>query len=293
MFPNKISTKECENVFTCGSSEKLFEKNNYIIRDCTICKHRYTIPNLNFDSHININYDDSYFFGGRIGYPNYFEEKDILIECGKRYADIINKIRKPGRMLDVGSASGFILQGFIRKGWQGKGIEPNEKMAIFGKQNLCLDIEKTTLEDYETTEKFDLVSLIQVIGHFYDIDKSIRNISKILAKDGLVLVESWNMKSLTAKLLGSNWHEYSPPTVLHWFSRATLNNLFLQWGFIPIKTGIPIKRISFHHAISLLDEKVNLKWIKLISRRVGNSHIGQLNVIYPPLDIFWTIFKKF
>ena len=99
-------------------------------------------------------------------------------------------------------------------------------MVKFGSEEFGLNIENAPLENFDPSEKFDLVSLIQVIGHFYDIDKSIENISKILSKDGLVLVESWDMASWYAKILGKNWHEYSPPTVLHWFSKATLKNLF-------------------------------------------------------------------
>ena len=67
---------------------------------------------------------------------------------------------------------------------------------------------------------------------------------KILSEDGLVLVESWDMASWYAKILGRNWHEYSPPTVLHWFSKTTLKNFSYSMDSGPLKTGKPYKKIS-------------------------------------------------
>lgn len=280
------------NIFECEHSQFYFLKGKYLIKNCKVCNHRYTVPDLDFESHVETHYDDSYFFGGKAGYPNYFEEKDIIIEHGTRYAEIIGGLKKPGKLLDVGCASGFILKGFEKYGWAGKGIEPNGKMVSYGRQEMKLDIEKTTLEDFETEEKYDLVSMIQVIGHLYDLDKSLHKISGMLAGDGLILVESWDMESAYAKILGPKWHEYSPPTVLHWFSKGTLENLFLQHGFVPVKWGVPIKKISINHAFSLAEEKTDSPILKKIIKKAGDSGFKKMKVVYPPLDIFWTVFKK-
>ena len=234
MLSKNNFSKVCNNIYTCGKSKELFTINGYMIKECAICGHRFSIPVVNnLEAHINSNYNDDYFFGGKAGYPNYLNERDILIEHGEYYAKIINKVTKPGKILDVGCAAGFLLQGFINKGWQGCGIEPNEHMIKIGNEEFGLNINRSSLEKFEPAEKFDLISLIQVIGHLYDLHKSIENISKILSKEGLVLVESWDMASWYAKILGKNWHEYSPPTVLHWFSKITLQNLFTQHGFKP------------------------------------------------------------
>ena len=288
----KASTKQCTDISNCGFTRELFQINGYSIKECTVCKHRFTNPKSDISNHINENYDDDYFFGGKTGYPNYLEEKDILISHGERYAKIINKIQSPGRILDVGAAAGFLLQGFINEGWNGKGIEPNQQMVDFGRDNYNLELEKSTLEDFTTADKFDLVTLIQVIGHFHNIDKSISNISNLLSKNGLVLVESWDMNSFYAKILGKNWHEYSPPTVLHWFSKETLKNIFLQHGFIPVKTGVPVKKISLKHAASLLKEKYASKSFGKIFMVIDNLMKKDIKIIYPPIDIFWALFKK-
>jgi 2-polyprenyl-3-methyl-5-hydroxy-6-metoxy-1,4-benzoquinol methylase len=63
--------------------------------------------------------------------------------------------------------------------------------------------------------RFDLINMIQVIEHVYDLDKALQNVARLLKEDGLVLVESWNMKSIVARMMGKRWPEYNPPSVVH------------------------------------------------------------------------------
>ena len=59
----------------------------------------------------------------------------MLYNYGLRYAKIIAKYSKPGKVLDVGCAAGFILRGFKDSGWDVYGIEPNETMAGYSELN--------------------------------------------------------------------------------------------------------------------------------------------------------------
>lgn len=60
-----------------------------------------------------------------------------------------------------------------------------------------------------------------------------------------------------ARLFGKNWHEYSPPSVLHWFSKRGLIRLADRAGFEPIAQGRPSKWIDAGHAKSLLQFKAD------------------------------------
>lgn len=281
------------NLFEECNEEKflLFGKNGYPILDCHKCLRRFSVIR-NSGAHLSQVYSDDYFFEGKDGYPNYLEEKDILCNYGVRYAKIISKHTKPGKILDVGCAAGFILKGFESSGWEGHGIEPNATMAAYGKNELNLDIHIGSLEDYKSDQKFDLVTLIQVIGHFYDVDKSMENASHLLNQNGLVLVESWNMKSLIARILGKFWHEYSPPSVINWFSDESLKKLFKAYGFELIDSGYPAKQINLKHALSLLKKNSpNLLFKDKIFHFLTNM-LGKLTLIYPPVDLKWYIFQK-
>jgi SAM-dependent methyltransferase len=238
-------------------------------------------------------YDDSYFFGGKEGYPNYLDEKDLLVAHGARYAKIISRFRnKPGSILDVGSAAGFILKGFEQNGWDCYGIEPNKTMVDYGIKELKLNITAGNLETFETDRRFDLITMIQVIGHFQDLDKAIQNAYKLLNPGGLLLVESWNMNSVMARLFGKGWHEYSPPSVVHWFSLTTLIDLFKYYNLKIVKVGIPVKYINMKHAITLIDNKtINFSWKQKFLNML-EQFIGKRKVFYPPLDLNWFLFRK-
>lgn len=126
----------CE-ICACKNSVVLFKANGINVLECEDCKHHFADfePTLSKSNDI---YGDNYFNGGKDGYPDYLVNKDILIKRGEKYADIIGKFQKPGKILDVGSAAGFILKGFENKGWKGLGVEPNQSMVTYARENLKL-----------------------------------------------------------------------------------------------------------------------------------------------------------
>ena len=278
-----INCKEERNI--------IFEKNGFLIKECKVCGHRFTEIH-EVKNHINNVYSDDYFLAGKQGYPNYLNEKDILIESGIKYAKLLSKYTSPGKVLDVGCAAGFILKGFEHSGWECYGFEPNDTMASFGRNELNLDIVTGNLESFETTQQFHLINMIQVIGHFINLDEVFKNLSLLLTQNGLVLVESWDMGSGYAKLMGKHWHEYSPPSVINWFSDKTLTQLFNQYKFELVAKGHPSKKISIKHGLSLLDEVTPAFVFKNKLMKFFNSGIGKYNIIYPPVDIKWYLFKK-
>jgi len=281
----------CTSYISCEETKKLlFTKEHYPILECTQCGHRFTEIS-DKENHLSKVYGDEYFFGGKDGYPNYLNKKDLLYEQGLTYARLISKYTTPGKVLDIGCAAGYILKGFEQSGWDCHGIEPNDTMASYGREKLRLNIKTGSIETFESSKKFDLVNLIQVIGHVYDVDKTLENVTRILKPDGLVLIESWNRNSIAAQLLGKQWHEYSPPSVVHWYSDKTLKLLFNYYGFEIVAKGHPIKKISLEHAFSFLEGKSSNAIVKNASRLL-NRFLKRYAVINPFFDVKWYVFRK-
>ena len=269
----------------CQSESRFrFEKDEYWILDCVFCKHRFVDIEPKSD-HVKNVYDDTYFNGGMDGYSDYSLEETLLRTRGGEYARKIEKFTdKKGILLDVGAAAGYILQGFIDEGWQGVGLEPNKSIAKFGQDNFNLDIRVGVLENFKDNKRYNLISMIQVIGHLHNPYSAILNTTKLLKDEGLLLIETWNYKSISAKLFGKRWHEYSPPSVLHFFCPTTLDNFLEQFGFEKIKQGRSLKKISGQHAKSLLRHKIGDKFfLKGIPEKI--------NLIYPSEDLFWALYK--
>jgi SAM-dependent methyltransferase len=267
-----------------ADSQQVFEIKGFNVLDCVKCLHRFAEITAD-EIHVANVYNDKYFNGGGAGYSDYLIEGKMLRTRGRMYAKKIEKFAESGKLLDVGAAAGFILQGFTDENWHGTGLEPNALMTNFGREKLALDIRQGSLESFETDEKFDLISMIQVAAHFYDPRKSFENASNLLKKDGLLLIETWNRESFLAKIFGKNWHEYSPPSVLQWFSLNGLTTFLKEFGFEKVASGRPSKKISGEHAKSLL------------RYRLGNNFLLNLipdkfNFPYPSEDLFWAIYRK-
>lgn len=272
-------------------SRALFQKQGFWIYECNSCHHRFSTPDA-ADEHITRIYNDEYFFGGGAGYNDYLSEAELLTAHGRRYAKVLSRFTTPSRILDVGAAAGFVLKGLTESGWAGTGIEPNAAMARYGRETLGLDVRCGTLENMPSDEPFDALSMIQVMAHFVDPHEAMQSVSSLVASNGLCLVETWNVRSWSARLFGQSWHEYSPPSVLQWYSPETLTSLFASHGFEAIAQGRPSKKISVGHARSLLQHGQSASLLA----RVGASLLGtlpeQLTLPYPSEDLFWMVFRK-
>ena len=274
-----------------GPTRRLFTHRSYWIRACEICSHR-TAEVVPTADHVATTYNDAYFEGGAAGYQDYLSEASILIANGRRYGRLVADYMKVDRVLDVGAAAGFVLKGYIESGWRGEGIEPNQKMAEYARTQVRVAVTTGDLENFRADAAFDLVSMIQVVAHFVNPRSALRVADSVTRPGGFWLIETWNRDSVTARLFGRHWHEYSPPSVLHWFSPKGLGQLAAEFGFREVARGKPTKRISGRHAKSIL------------RYRLESSHLGQpftsvcrllpdsLNLPYPAEDLFWMIFQK-
>ena len=274
-----------------GPSRRRFAKYDFWIRDCDQCGHRFAEIVL-ADDRVERTYCDGYFVEGGAGYAGYLSEGPILLERGRWYARLLAKFRRPGTVLDIGSAAGFWLRGLVDQGWVGRGVEPNETMAEYARSVLHLPVEAGTLEALETEERFDLVSMIQIVAHFGDVRRALAAATARIRPGGLLLIETWNRGSWTARALGPRWHEYSPPSVLHWFTPDSLSHLGGEFGLVEVARGRPKKRIGAAHAKSLLRYTYGSSAAgKLLVRALGVVP-DNLSIPYLADDLFWMVLRR-
>lgn len=274
-----------------GATSRLSRKHEYWIRACQGCSHQYAeiLPAKN---HVESIYSDEYFQDGGAGYNDYLSEAPLLRAHGQRYGRLLARYMEPGTVLDVGAAAGFIMQGLVDTGWRGAGIEPNPRMAEYARTQLNLPVKTGTFEQFQTSECYDLVSMIQVIAHFVDLRKVFQVAASVVRPGGFLLVETWNRGSWTAWIFGTQWHEYSPPSVLHWFTPESLRRLLGQFNFHEITCSRPAKRISGAHAKSLLHYTVKDAPLGRLVTRMASVVPDHLLIPYPAEDLFWMLFQK-
>ena len=260
--------------------------------ECDSCAHLFYSP-PNSQSFVDDHFGDEYFNGGGGGYSDYTSHSQLLIEQGQKYGRILKRHHDVGDLLDIGAAAGFLLKGMCNAGWFGQGIEPNETMVNHGTRELQVDLKHGVFEELEyARDLFDAVSLIQVISHLRDPMRCLKQINHVVKDDGLLLIETWDRNSLTAKAFGRNWHQYNPPSVLHWFSKPELKKLLAEAGFEVIEWGRPTKWISIGNGFSLLRHSMK----ESLLGRIATSPLAMvpksLKVPYFLNDVFWVVARK-
>lgn len=273
-----------------GPSLRRFLRHGHVIRDCVRCQHRFAALATPAD-HVAHIYGDDYFHGGGAGYTDYLSEAELLRDRARWYARRLRRWVRTGTLLDVGAAAGFTLQGFQQLGWKGEGIEPNAAMADHACQQ-GVNVAVGTLEDHPGRERYDLITLLQVIAHFVDPFHALQSAARLTRPQGYWLIETWDRDSWTARLWGRRWHEYSPPSVLHWFSRRSLGAFLGRLGFREIAHGRPSKWISARHATSLIAHALGDNWFGRLSSRFSQLVPARLVLPYPAEDLFWALYQK-
>lgn len=274
-----------------GPTRQLFQKHGYWICECSACGHRCAALTPSIE-HVKQVYSDSYFCEGGDGYPDYLAESEIILEHGRYYGQLLSRYTTPGTVLDVGAAAGFILKGLQETGWRGLGIEPNPNMAAYACRQLGVEVKAGTLEQFQSGERYDLVSMIQVVAHFYNLRQAFQAAAKFTKPEGFWLIETWNRASFMARLFGKNWHEYSPPSVLHWFSPDDLSKLAGQFGFTEVTRGRPPKKLKGSHAKSLIHYKLQDTALSGLGGGLLKLIPDRFTIPYPNFDLFWILFQR-
>jgi len=89
-------------------------------------------------------------------------------------------------ILDVGCGAGSNIN-LLKKFGHVLGLEPEESMAEYC-QKRGLEIVRCQIEDFQESQKFDLITVFDVLEHIKDDRQTIRKFASMLNKDGYILI---------------------------------------------------------------------------------------------------------
>lgn len=170
---------------------------------------------------------------------------------GKKH-QLITSFKKPGTLLDIGSATGEFLHYFNKKNWTVTGVEPAETPRQFSIETYGLNVLKEEKIDQLPAGHFDVITLWHVLEHVPDLNGRMEQISKMLASDGLLVIALPNHLSWDAQHYGNYWAGYDVPRHLYHFTPDTISKLLSKYDFEIFKTE-PMKFDAYY--VSLLSEK--------------------------------------
>jgi len=146
----------------------------------------------------------------------------------------VEKYKKKGKILDIGCNRGFLLATADCWGWDAYGIELVKWMTKLVEKEFNVKIfnkELTEAGDSFCNGFFDAITMIDIIEHLRYPLKEMKEVNRILKKDGFLLINTVDVGSAYAKIEGSNWGHLNPSEHLVVFSRQTIKKLLEKCGF--------------------------------------------------------------
>ncbi|GHA38889.1 methyltransferase [Salinimicrobium marinum] len=136
-------------------------------------------------------------------------------------------------LLDIGAGTGDFLFRAKSRGWNVKGTEPN-----FRARELALKKGVNLAEDSLNfpSASFDVITMWHVLEHIPNLEEQIMELTRLLKKDGLLVIAAPNFKSYDAGKFKNFWAAYDVPRHLWHFSRTSIHNIFEPHGFKIEKT---------------------------------------------------------
>jgi len=257
---------------------------NFQLFECKGCKLVTLQPKLS-ENDLEKYYPEEY-----LSFPlSINKEKKILKKIdrqfgvAKRVKRVIQKEKNPGKILDIGCATGIFLNEMQKKGWECFGVEPNNFAATYGKENFKLNIVNKTFEKTKFSDSFfDVITMWDVLEHVENPDLVVRELNRILKPGGLLVISMPNSDSLECKIFGKYWAGWDIPRHCNIFNAKNAVSFFSIYDIYPEEIssftgrhGVLVLSLNFY-----MNQKKISKKIKKIVNLFIKSPIAR-GITYP------------
>lgn len=160
--------------------------------------------------------------------------------------------RKSGRLLDIGTGTGYFAATMAQRGWKVEAIEKNEQARAFAKQHFGLEVmNEEALQELEPGS-FDVITLWHVMEHLEHLDRTWERLYELLSDRGKLIVAVPNCSSYDAEKYREYWAAYDVPRHLWHFTPVTIQQWASKHGFV-MAARHPMPFDAFY--VSILSEK--------------------------------------
>ncbi len=160
--------------------------------------------------------------------------------------------RKTGRLLDIGTGTGYFADTMLRRGWQVEAVEKSPQARAFALEHFGLEVKpESALKEFEPGS-FDVITLWHVMEHLESLNETWELLRELLTEKGLLIVAVPNCSSYDAEHYKEYWAAYDVPRHLWHFTPTTIQKLASRHGFI-MAARHPMPFDGFY--VSMLSEK--------------------------------------
>lgn len=260
----------------CGSSDlhPAFTEPPYTVLRCGSCGLGFVSPRLDEAGLVDIYADDSYWRSESPktqGYHDYRADEELYLRTfRKRLGYALGGGPQSGRALDVGCAAGFCMAVLRERGFQTYGVEVSEAIGSHARDHFGFGdaVHIGTLDTAPHPDhSFDLITMWDVVEHVPEPRELLQRARALLKPGGRLVLETQDIDSRFARVLGPRWHHYKHAEHIYHFTPATIRELLRNAGFQP----------------DSLTHRFGGKYVSLhfIAERAGRLHPAMSKVLAP------------
>jgi SAM-dependent methyltransferase len=232
---------EIERCMLCGGAERdeRFRDDGFRVVGCRGCGLVYVTPRLRPDV-LPAVYDEGYWSSDAPkdrGYADYRLAAPLYLRTFRRRYRLLRRwlgerLGEPGRALDVGCAAGFFLTVLRENGWDASGVELSPAIArqaieVHGEARVFVgDLASAPWPE----QSFDLITMWDVVEHVPEPLPFLERARALLRPGGRLVLETQNVASRFARLLGRKWQHYKHLEHLYHFDPRTIEKLLARAG---------------------------------------------------------------
>jgi 2-polyprenyl-3-methyl-5-hydroxy-6-metoxy-1,4-benzoquinol methylase len=160
--------------------------------------------------------------------------------------DRLDAFRSTGRLIDVGSGSGFFLDVARERGWEVHGTEYDPVM-----------VESCTARGFNMRQgpldpahyepgSFDVVTSFEVLEHLVSPQQELSYFHQLLRPGGALYLTTPNFNALSRRISGGAWTIVNYPEHLNYYTPSTIRRALNAAGFRERRiwtTGISVMRL--------------------------------------------------
>jgi len=187
-------------------------------------------------------------------YKEWIEKQmERRISMWKRRIKEIKEYKSNGNLLDVGCGIGTFLRLAKEEGFEIFGTEISDYACKYVKDNLKIDVFRGNLEEANFPPvSFDVVTIWHTLEHLPNPKAILKEINRIIKKDGLLVIAAPNLNNFIMKFLylivkgkklvlfsdqAKEWHFYH-------FSSQTITSMLKKTGFRVVKIDMDLAQIE-------------------------------------------------
>jgi 2-polyprenyl-3-methyl-5-hydroxy-6-metoxy-1,4-benzoquinol methylase len=241
-------------------------------------------------------YGESYFRNndsGTVGYTNYLRDEANIRKTFTRRLKRLERFVQPGRLLDIGCATGFLLAEAQTRGWQVQGMDVSHFAISYVRDRFGFDVQQGDLLELDyPPNSYDLITLWDVIEHVPDPKAYVTRIAELLKPGGVFALATPDIDSIPAKITGTRWVGYKlSEEHVYYFAPRTLQRMLNEAGMDVIDTYHVGKYVTFNLFMNRLS-----MYSSVLARMGGwaerQFHLSEWSLYVNPFDIIAVTARK-